>query len=240
MSEPLDPALWEVYARVYDPGVTTLHPYKELHAQVMARLRACENMRVVDAGCGTAYYATSVAQQLPATVIALESNKGMLDVARPKARGVEGFSVVRHDFNTMPWPNVALDLTHVISINMLYALAEPDTFLAQAFDALIPGGQLLLANLWRPDMRLVFGEHYMWLLEHATPEQVERDVRLQWARHVVIALNKEIVRASAGKKLGVFTPDELQMRVERAGFLVSDRQDQLYAGTSVLVQARKP
>lgn len=236
----LSDEFWTVYAHAYGPGVTTLKPYEMAHAEVMSRLRLHGGMRVVDAGCGTAYYGASIARRMQdAKVIGLEKNPGMFTIAREQAREIENLTVLRHDLEADPWPEKVLELDAVLSINVLYTLGGPKEFLSRAHKALKPGGQLLLTNMYRPDMRLVFGEHLMWRLMEATPEELEADDRLRWARKTVIVLNQEIAAAARGSKLSTFPPDQLQQLVESVGFTVRDRLDTQYAGTAAFIDAVK-
>lgn len=239
----LNDDFWSVYARVYDLGTTTLHPYRVLQGQVLERLRVPGSGHVVDAGCGTLSYGDRIARRFPSLLVTgLENSSGMLEVAERKVQDRRNIAVRQHDFNSNGWPSDCKGVDAVLSINMLYALQNPKEFLRQAFDALKPGGQLLLVNLAVPDLRLVLGEHYLWRMMNASPQELAEDDAVNWARRVVTVLNEEIAKASRGNKLHVYNAVELAALVRAAGFTIHQETGVVpdaYAGTTVLIDATR-
>jgi len=98
--------------------------------------------RVLDAGCGTGYGAFALAQAGARTVHAVDIDRRSIAYGRRHYahRAIE-FSVANLD--EVDVPIASLDL--VVSSNCLEHLNDPSRFLVKMRDALVPGGQAVVA-----------------------------------------------------------------------------------------------
>ncbi|MFH1711849.1 MAG: class I SAM-dependent methyltransferase [Patescibacteria group bacterium] len=238
----LDDEFWTFYAQIYDKGTATLFGYRQLLEMVIGRLRLQERSRVVDAGCGTFNYGLAVLERVPkAWIIGLEKNPAMIRVAHAKlGSGLEKTHVLCHDLDKEPWPRIAKNADVILSVNSLYALNDPVDFLTSVFEALNPGGQLLLVNLSNPSTRAVLEAHDKWLRTEASESERFDDASLAWARDIIVVMNQHIARISAGSALHVLAPDDLARLVKNAGLKINELIPSVYNGTCVLIDAEKP
>lgn len=226
---------WDLYAMAYDLGTATLSGYRQLQAQVLKRLVDPGSGAVIDAGCGTFNYGVAVIDSHPrANVFGLEYNSTMAAHAQAKASARGGY--VHHADVLEPWPLTGA--AAVLSINVLYTLASPATFVSNAAAALEQGGQLLLVNPTNPSVQAIVEGHAHWLEHIASEQEREADAKIVWARDVCEVLNKHIAAAARGRNIYVANTAALRELLFEH-FEVVEAVEGVYNGTCVLVDARK-
>ena len=99
--------------------------------------------RVLDVACGTGIVARRAAAR-GATVVGVDLNPGMLDVARSAEPGIEW---IEADATALPPADDAFDM--VICQQGLQFMADPAAAVAEMRRVLAPGGRLTI-SLWRP------------------------------------------------------------------------------------------
>jgi len=144
---------WDLYARVYD-NVYQLMPYRKLLWDTLQSLELEAGMRVLDAGCGTGNLEHFMAQKdLPAVSIdAVDFSPGMLEMAAEKCRGLDFVSFQQLDLSAaLPFGDATFD--RIVSVNVLYALPNPDATLRELLRVLKPSGTLVITSP-SPDFRV--------------------------------------------------------------------------------------
>jgi len=165
--------LWQLYAVVYDAVMLRLLPYRRLMAEVRSALRPRAEWRILDAGCGTGNFLHDLVQSCPGVKAAgVDFSPAMLNRARLKAgkaaanRGELLFEEA--DLNAgLPFSDEEFE--GVICVNVLYAVKEPSSLLAEIYRVLRKSGRLILVSPpFQPRMGPVFKEH-VCLLKKSAP-----------------------------------------------------------------------
>lgn len=144
---------WDLYARVYD-NVYQLMPYRKLLWDTLQSLELAPGMRVLDAGCGTGNLEHFLAQKdlPPVKVDAVDFSPGMLEMAAEKCRELDFVSFQQLDLSSpLPFEDATFD--RIVSINVLYALPDPDATVQELLRVLKPSGALVITSP-SPDFRV--------------------------------------------------------------------------------------
>ena len=150
--------------------------------------------RVLDVGCGTGIVARRVAHRVDdrATVVGVDVNEGMLDVAKGIAAGSRPAIEWRQgDATDLPFPDERFDV--VVCQQVLQFVADPAAALGEMRRVLVPNGRVA-ASVWRP---LEFNPGYVELAA-ALKEHVGTDAEVvigspfpAWEREDVHTLARE-------------------------------------------------
>jgi len=131
-------------------GLFALRPHHDLVAGVASRV--VSGKPVLDAGCGTGKLAEYVKNSRYLTGV--DWSPTMLS----RTRGRYGGGVISADIGHLPFTSGAFE--QVVSINVLYAVADPARALAELARVLRPGGQLLLATPVSSALWPLLREHF--------------------------------------------------------------------------------
>jgi ubiquinone/menaquinone biosynthesis C-methylase UbiE len=137
---------WDLYSRVYD-SVYHLIPYRGLLWQAYEALSLGPGMRVLDAGCGTGNFEHFISGKNPPPIEidALDASTGMLSIARRKCADLEYVRFSAGDLNgRLPYEDATFD--RVVTINVLYALEDPDCAVKELLRVLKPDGVLVISS----------------------------------------------------------------------------------------------
>ncbi len=144
---------WDAYSKYYD-CVYRLMPYRKLLWDAYDSLQLEAGMRVLDAGCGTGNFEHFIATKdmPPVCVDAVDFSPEMLRRARAKCASLDFVSFSQADLNgKLPFDDDTFD--RVVSINVLYALRDWDTTVAELIRVLKPEGRMVLTSSL-PDFRV--------------------------------------------------------------------------------------
>lgn len=137
---------WNLYSRVYD-SVYTLMPYRQLLWDTYQALELEPGMRVLDAGCGTGNFEHFIHQKRPpaVTIEGVDFSPKMLQRARSKCRSLSNVSFCQGDLTApLPYPDASFD--RILSINVLYALPDPDFTFGELLRVLKPDGVIVVTS----------------------------------------------------------------------------------------------
>lgn len=137
---------WNVYSRVYD-SVYTLMPYRQLLWDTYQALDLRPGMRVLDAGCGTGNFEHFIHQKQPplVSIDAVDFSPKMLDRASGKCASLGNVTFSRANLTTrLPFEDATFD--RILSINVLYALPDPDFTVSELLRVLKPDGLLVVTS----------------------------------------------------------------------------------------------
>lgn len=138
---------WEKYAACYD-SLMSLIPYRELLVSVVENVLQGPNGMILDASCGTGNFEQILLGMDGSNVfpvIGVDSSREMLGRARNKLCQHQNVSFLETDLNKR-LPFLSASFAQVVSINTLYAVADPQRTLEQFYRVLTPGGQLSLVT----------------------------------------------------------------------------------------------
>lgn len=140
--------VWTLYAKVYD-AINRNVPYVKMLDEIIGELGIAqpENPTVVlDAGCGTGNIETRIpASARHVQFVGIDASSAMLDRARAKCSqdGRMRFQLV--DLNKrLPFGDATFN--RIVSVNTLYAIADPDYTLHELYRVLKPSGKFVFAN----------------------------------------------------------------------------------------------
>ena len=140
--------------RSFDRAAGTYDAAAVLHAEVREnllerlQLTLLEPRVVLDAGAGTGHASRALRRRYPkATVLALDSSRGMLAAAARQRSWLRPFQRVCADAELLPLPDGSVDL---IVSNLLLHWCNPDAVFAEFRRVLRPGG-LLSFSAFGPD-----------------------------------------------------------------------------------------
>jgi ubiquinone/menaquinone biosynthesis C-methylase UbiE len=137
---------WDLYSRVYD-SVYQLMPYRKLLWDTYQALDLEPGMRVLDAGCGTGNFEHFVHQKNPPRVHidAIDFSAAMLSVASKKNVDLANVAFSRGDLSRpLPYPDASFD--RILSINVFYALPDPDFTMRELLRVLKPSGVIVVTS----------------------------------------------------------------------------------------------
>ena len=137
---------WDLYSRVYD-SVYHLIPYRGLLWQAYEALSLEPGMRVLDAGCGTGNFEHFISGKNPPAIEidALDASAGMLSIARRKCSELGYVRFSAGDLNAeLPFEDGTFD--RIVTINVLYALDDPEGVVRELLRVLKPDGVLVISS----------------------------------------------------------------------------------------------
>jgi SAM-dependent methyltransferase len=140
--------LWNLYAACFDL-VAGLAPYQDMLDEVVAELDLRPGMRVLDAGCGTGALVARLAQRHPEVeMVAVDASPAML--ARAQRRSLSaGARFVLSDMDDF-LANEKGRFDRVVSVNVVWALADPRRTIEHMADCLVEGGRMVhVSPRWR-------------------------------------------------------------------------------------------
>jgi ubiquinone/menaquinone biosynthesis C-methylase UbiE len=220
---------WENYARCYD-GLNALRPYRTLLSDVIGRLHAKTDERILEAACGTGNLTKLLCDALiKNTIHAVDYSVEMLARAKEKCGTRAHF--LQADLNEqLPYERGYFNA--IVSINTLYALAKPKIVLEEFKRLLAPGGRLILVTpkegyqnglILKAHCGSKKPDHY-WENMHTTSEREIARINEACgnsaaadALRTIAACNRAINKNHA---FHFFTAAVLQKIVEEAGFSV--------------------
>jgi SAM-dependent methyltransferase len=137
--------LWNLYARNYD-AIAGLAPYQDMLDEVVRALKLAPGQRVLDAGCGTGALAERVAAVCPTVeLVAIDISSVMLARARAKRSWPDGFSFVEGNIDRCLEADTA-GFDRIASVNLIWALSDPQQTFARMTKALRPAGRMVHAT----------------------------------------------------------------------------------------------
>jgi SAM-dependent methyltransferase len=133
--------LWNLYAACFDL-VAGLAPYQDMLDEVVAALDLRPGMRVLDAGCGTGALEVRLAERHPEVeVVAVDASPAMLARARRRTRSVNPRFMDANIDDFLAKENGRFD--RVVSVNVIWALADPRRTIEHMTDHLVQGGRMV-------------------------------------------------------------------------------------------------
>lgn len=138
-------SLWNLYALCYDL-IAGLVPYQDMLDRVVQALELSPGMRVLDAGCGTGALAEKVARACPQVeLIGLDHSASMLRRARTRRVWPASFVFLEGDLDDLLARDRA-GFDRIASVNVIWALPDPQRTLSGMTRALRPGGHMVHAT----------------------------------------------------------------------------------------------
>jgi 2-polyprenyl-3-methyl-5-hydroxy-6-metoxy-1,4-benzoquinol methylase len=133
--------LWNLYAACFDL-VAGLAPYQDMLDEVVTELGLRPGMRVLDAGCGTGALEVRLAQRHPdVEVVAVDASPAMLVRARRRPWSTSPRFVAADIDDFLANEKGSFD--RVVSVNVIWALANPRRTIEHLVDCLAPGGRMV-------------------------------------------------------------------------------------------------
>lgn len=143
----LERRFWDLYAKSYSLIPKTYKPYQEvmqeLKESICARRQKGQEL-VLDSGCGVGAHTTMLKNE-GFSVIGLDLSDAMIKKAK---KTNEGGMYLRGDMQTLPLKDESIH--HIVSVNALYTVPEPDKVLSEWNRVLVPGGYLHLVTFAEP------------------------------------------------------------------------------------------
>jgi ubiquinone/menaquinone biosynthesis C-methylase UbiE len=153
----------------YDTIAADYAIHRTVHPALLRRLieycGALSSARVLEVGCGTGNYASSLASATRAKCSGLDPSPKMLDVARQKAAPVSWF---QGSAESLPFPDGSFDF--VYSVDVIHHVENRTAFFREAFRVLAAGGLFVTATDTEETIRQRAVSHYF-------PEAVEPELR---------------------------------------------------------------
>jgi ubiquinone/menaquinone biosynthesis C-methylase UbiE len=119
-----------------------LSPQPAIADRLRALAEEAQARRILEVGCGTAYWLSGLAAALPVQVAGLDLSAGMLAQARRLAGPLP---LLRGTAARLPFAGAALDL--VYCVNALHHFPDPRSFIGEARRVLRPGGLLAVFGM---------------------------------------------------------------------------------------------
>jgi ubiquinone/menaquinone biosynthesis C-methylase UbiE len=234
----IDRMLSTGYGLVYDYIFEQFAPYQRLQAEVLELVESAaketspdrRTFQVLDVDCGPGNL-TFVLAEAGFTVLGLEPYGALVELAREKRRAkrLANLAFTQGDLATTTTLRDA-SFDHVVNVHSLYAHADPQAVLTQAWRVLKPGGHAIFVNHTsavrpRATFQIVRGREgtsaamrcwLLWLLPHWLFEATRRRIGPHYWSEATFTAN-----------------------LRAAGFTVLETRRTFLDGASVLVWARK-
>ena len=151
--------LWNLYSACYDL-IAGLAPYGEMLDEVVAALDLRPGMRVLDAGCGTGALEARLAERHPdVEVVAVDASPAMVGRARQRQVWPAGTRFVVADINDF-LANQNERFDRVVSVNLLWALADPAATIKGMAAYVCEGGRMVHTTpRWRFRFDVIVARH---------------------------------------------------------------------------------
>jgi SAM-dependent methyltransferase len=232
----LQRALTIGYGVVYDYIFAGFAPYQALSAEILARAEravppgvARHEVRILDAGCGPGNI-TLMLGEAGFSVLGVDPYGPLIELAREKRRARHLSNVAfQHADLAADDPRWAGRFDQVVNVHCLYAHPEPAALLAQAAQALKPGGHAIVVNFTR---RAPLIATFLGCWRRQGPRQA-----LACLRWVLPNAVFEAIR----RRVGPHYWDEATFteRLRAAGFRVLEMRRTFFDDMSLLAWARK-
>jgi ubiquinone/menaquinone biosynthesis C-methylase UbiE len=235
-----DEALWRDYARVYDEVLNVI-PYRNLLLELVDAGGIRENMRVLDACCGTGNLLQALEfDHIKCSYTGLDYSKGMLAKAKLKQADYSGSaSFVRADLDTPTekW-GVTGPFDRVVFNNCLSFLNDPASILAKS-SKFAASGSVLVASMPRPNPNITeLLEEHLQLSEELGQSREYALQQMNPHLQPLILCNERLMHRYGD---AYHLPNEPQLRewFKDSGWEIENTSS-TYAGQNWLVTARKP
>ncbi len=130
---------------VYESDYSPLRPGGEaLTRRLLSLGGEMRNRRVLDLGCGTGETARLLAREFGAVVTGADLSAALIDECRQKYPGAAFVAADAHD---LPFRDGSYDV--LVSECCFSVFRDPKKAFQEANRVLIPGGKLLLSDLWQ-------------------------------------------------------------------------------------------
>ena len=155
---PFVPALgFRALNPLFDPLVGLLMRERAFKGRLVDQMELKPGHHVLDVGCGTGTLALLVLERQPkSSVVGLDPDATILDIARRKARGASGtisFDIGYAD--RLPYADGTFDRVASSLVFHHLARATKRAALGEAYRVLRPGGQLHIADIGQPRSALM-------------------------------------------------------------------------------------
>lgn len=236
---------WNFYSFCYD-SLLKLNPYREMLLSVAGGMDLKSGEKILNAGCGTGNLEMLIASNNPQTTIsAIDFSESMLKRARDKCNKFSNITFQKINLNnSLPFSDKEFD--KIVSVNVLYALANPEKIIREFARILNRNGVLILVTPKKGcSAPLILKAHRH---EKDPPELWHGDSFLKWSKFVFRAFGpsttafKFILVAIFNKSLfstmKVFESAELEKTLTRSGFRII-RSQLIYGNQNLFLIARK-
>ena len=226
------------YGLVYDYIFEQFGPYQQLQAEVLGMVETAATatsldrraFQVLDVDCGPGNF-TFVLAEAGFSVLGLEPYGALVELAREKRRAKRLANLAFSQGDLAQTKTLGdASFNQVVNVHSLYAHADPQAVLHQAWRVLKPGGQAIFVNHTGPVRpRATFREQraregtaaavrclFLWLLPHWLFEATRRRIGPHYWSEATFGAN-----------------------LRAAGFTVLQTRRTFLNGASVLVQAKK-
>lgn len=153
-------AQFEKWAQTYDQSILNRLLFQRCYLKFIELiLRSCpvksdRELRLLDIGCGTGTFAAMLAEtSLPIRPVGLDMATGMCQIAAEKAERADladRVSFVVADSEHLPMPTETFDV--ITCSNSFHHYPHQQQVLAQMFEALKPGGRVMIIDGFRDNV----------------------------------------------------------------------------------------
>jgi ubiquinone/menaquinone biosynthesis C-methylase UbiE len=250
MSETFVQDDWSRYAQCYD-SLLALQPYVDMLREVAGVVANEKLGHVLDASCGTGNFEKILCMRTPQkfTLVGIDMQTAMLERARAKCMAWQECSFEEANLDT----RLRFDddsFSHIVSLNTLYAVQDPQATLREFYRVLIPHGKVFIVTphegyenglILKEHCRSIHPDAY-WAHVHESPEREEKLIREAIADEqmasdmlTVAYFNRNIAHNGA---FHFYRPEELTKLLESVGFSIT-RVSMTYAKQDIFAIAQK-
>lgn len=165
---------------------------KELAQKVRSHLKNPNPHKVLDFGCGTGLFGLEFLDETN-TVDGLDSSEGMLEVFHSKLPANRGKAILICEGEKLA-PILDRDYDLIVSSMAFHHLEKPRETLAELFQALAPGGEIVIVDLdqedgtFHPDNKAMGVRHFGFSKE--TLEQWGKELGAQTEHTMIKTIDK--------------------------------------------------
>lgn len=228
---------WSRYAISYDKVIAKFPDYQQLVDMVVKKVGPA--LRCADLGCGTGNVTLRLlTDNIYTTVLAVDKNESMLDALQKKIdassdkdRFKERTTLYKGDITTCLREQSSCSLDACIMLNVIFALQDPASALAEVYRVLSTGGILSLSTSHHEtDIDALFNQVKAGLVEqHHWSDATEVAWKGAYERNVAM---KDLIQRDS--------KEDILNYVTTAGFVVEEYHENEYVNCVVVIKAVKP
>lgn len=218
---------WDVYAFFYDL-ICFLIPYQDLIKKVSDVIYKYDNVKILDAGCGTGNFSNYFIKA-GATVIAIDYSSNMERVLRKKNSKINFLQINLEE--SIPFSDKEFDV--VLCAHVLYSIQNYKSTIEELMRVLRPNGKLIIINpISNPSILKIFFES----IAKSTTKEKFVNIAI-FPLMIIFGIFNVVIKCGGKKGYYKFSDEEFEGYVSKKYTILLE--ERVYANQSKMLVVRR-